>query len=226
MAANSLIEAAARLTRHYGRPAAAGPPGAWSTLVRVVLEATSPAKKAGDWSWIDESPLRTPDETAASERSRLEEILEEAGQRASLAGALSGLAKWWLRKLGDTDAPADFLSRSLETWQSELRAIRGVNWELADRILLVVGRLPVYPLDRGSMRIAARHGWVEMTAEYDDWQAFFVGGLRDSDVELWQLSYWNRRMGRDFCGKAPQCEECPLRELLPARGAIKLENEE
>ncbi len=218
MAMNALIGAAHLLERHYGRRPDAGKPGVWSTLVRVVLERAGAAKKAADWSWIDETALRTPGETAECERSRLEDVLEEAGHRAAAASVLSALAKWWLRRFNGSDAPAEFAQRPLEIWQDELRAIRGVNWELADRILRVVGGLAVYPLDRGSMRIAGRHGWVEITAEYDDWQAYFVRGLHDSEINVADVSYWNVRLGRDFCGKQPKCEECPLKTLLPAGG--------
>src|SRR4029077_15443517 len=125
--------------------------------------------KSRDWSWLDRSPLRTAEETAALGVSRLGEVLEEKDQSASKAGVLSGCALWWQRSFGGDDEPADFSRRSLESWQSELRAIRGVSWELADRILLFGGRQGVYPRDRGSQRIAARHGWVEPAAGYDEW---------------------------------------------------------
>jgi endonuclease III len=163
------------------------------------------------------------EETAAQGVSRLVHVLEENDQSASKAGALCGCALWWQRRFGADDALADFSRRSLESWQLELRAIRGVSWELADRILLVVGGQAVYPLDRGSQRIAARHGWVEPVADYDEWQTFFVKSLRDSDVSLDELAHWNVSVGRDYCRAEPRCDECPLRSLLPERGPVPLE---
>lgn len=226
MARHVLSQAVGLLKRHYGLLPEVGPPGEWATLVRVVLERGSPAKKLRDWSWIEEGPLGTPDEAVEQNGSRLAESLEAAGLGASHAGALCGLAKWWLRRIGDGEAEDIFQQRSLEAWQKELRAIRGVSWELADRILLFVGGLEVYPLDRGSLRIAARHGWMEFTAEYEDWQAFFVRILREADVELRPIAKWNVRLARDFCGAQPKCDACPLRTLLPARGPISIGTDE
>jgi endonuclease III len=225
MASEILGEAAALLKRHYGSFPQAGPPGDWTTLVRVVLESGHHSKKVRHWSWLEETALRTPGETAALSAPRLAESLGEVGHGARDAAVLNALAKWWLETVGDTDAGAVFHERSLETWQTDLRAIRGVSWELANRILLFVGGLSVYPLDRGSMRIAARHGWVDIHADYEDWQAFFVGGAGDRDVDLTQLSHWNRQLGREFCGAQPKCEECPLKALLPPRGPVPLDDQ-
>jgi endonuclease III-like uncharacterized protein len=225
MAHNILMDAAEVLRRHYGRRVE-WPPGEWLTLVRVVLERGGSPKSRRDWSWLEESPLRRPEEAALQQGSHLEEIAGAAGYKASQAKVLPPLAKWWLQNFGSAEAGADFGKRPLESWQRELRALGGVSWELADRILLVAGGLAVYPLDRGSQRIAARHGWIDLSADYDEWQAFFVGGSRDSGVALGDLSDWNSRAGRDFCGAQPKCDECPLMSLLPPRGPVPLATEE
>jgi endonuclease-3 related protein len=224
MAGNRVLNAAELLERHYGRRVAF-PPGDWSSLVGVVLEHGGTKSPAHDWSWLDETSLRGPNETAQQTGSRLEEIAAAAGLKSRQTKLLPGLARWWLQNFGDISAGADFRSHSLETWQRGLRAVRGVSWELADRILLVVGGLDVYPLDRGSQRIAARHGWMDLSAEYDEWQAFFVGGLRASGAAIADLSRWNLRVGREFCGVQPKCEKCPLQPLLPPRGPAPLSEE-
>jgi endonuclease-3 related protein len=196
------------------------------TLVRVVLEHGRQADKGRDWSCLVEGPLSTAEETARQGDSRLVELLEENQQPARKAGVLRGCALWWQRYFGAEDTPADFSRRPLESWQSELRSIRGISWELADRILLVVAGQAVYPLDRGSHRIAIRHGWVEPTADYDEWQAFFVRSQRDTGVSLPELAHWNVSVGRDYCRGEPRCDECPLKSLLPERGPMALERDE
>jgi endonuclease III len=210
------------LRQHYGAVPRPAPAGEWQTLVRVVLENRRQVKKPPDWSWLDESPLRTAEETLVLRASRLVEILEANHQAAGCARTLYGCANWWQQIFCKDAGPADFTQRSLESWQEELRAIPGVNWEMADRILLVVGRQAVYPLDRGSMRIVARHGWVATEADYDEWQTFFRRGLHDSHASLAELAHWSLSVGRDYCRSEPKCDECPLRSLLPERGPVQL----
>ncbi|HLJ10601.1 MAG TPA: hypothetical protein VKU82_05400 [Planctomycetaceae bacterium] len=223
MAQNVLHLAKELLARHY-RLQRDTPEGKWATLMDIVLERGRWQPRHTDSDSIDESALRTPRETAAISPARLADLLDQAGFPGRKAGLLCALAKWWLRNFGDNDA--DFAKLSLDRWQNDLRAIRGVNWELADRILLHVGKLAVYPLDRGSMRICARHGWMEIAAEYDEWQAFFAKGSQDADLDLALISEWFRRLGREFCGSRPKCDECPVKSLLPARGPLTIENVE
>lgn len=203
-----------------------GPPGEWLTLVRVLLDRARVSRKQADWSWLADSPLRTPVDTAGLNAGRLAGVLESAGHAASQAGPLLALAQWWIETIGGDDACAVFQSLPLEHWQKQLRALRGVSWELADRILLFVGGREVYPLDRGSLRVAARHGWMDLEAEYDDWQAFFGSGLREATVDFGETALALARVGREFCKSRPNCEDCPLKSLLPARGPVPLDSEE
>jgi endonuclease-3 related protein len=221
----ALTTAVEILERHYGRRVEL-PQGEWSSLVRVVLEPGGTKSPAHDWAWLDETPLRGPDETAQQTGSRVEEITAAAGRKSRQVKLLPGLARWWLQVFGDIPAGADFRRHSLETWQRGLRAVRGVSWELADRILLVVGGLEVYPLDRGSQRIAARHGWMDLSAQYEEWQSFFVSNLRESGAAIADSSHWNVRIGREFCGAQPKCDRCPLMPVLPPHGPVPLASEE
>jgi endonuclease III len=232
MPQNILHDAAALLARHYEAPLASAPAGEWSTLVRIVLEHGRPMKKSRDWSWITDSSLGTARDAADQTAPRLAEVLESTGYAGNKAGLLHRLAQWWQRRIGEADALEVFQSHSLEHWQNELKAIRGVSWELADRILLIVGGCAVYPLDRGSMRIALRHGWMDATSEYAEWQAFFARAARAATdrevgpIDLSQLWQWNVQLGRYFCGRDPDCENCPLKTLLPAGVPVRLEDEE
>lgn len=214
------------LAAYYGTTDRPEPPGSWTTLVHVVLQPARGTRRANDWTWVAESPLADPAETAEYDVGRLAEILEAAGHRPVLARPLHGLAAWWRKRFGDADATDLFATRSVEAWREELRSIPGVNWELTDRILLFVGGCTVYPLDRGSLRIAARHGWMDLSADYDDWQAFFTAAAHDAALDLGQLSRWHALVARDFCKTQPHCDECPLKSLLPERGMMSIEGED
>ena len=45
-----------------------------------------------------------------------------------------------------------------------------------------------------------------------------IAFLEGRVTELQRASMLIARAGRDFCGPAPRCEQCPLRELLPPGG--------
>lgn len=220
-----ILHSAANLLReHYGEPAVPGPPCKWTTLVKVVLaHGRASSKRACDWEWLHNSPLAVSRQTAASRVELLVESLESAGYSSAKAAALHALAKWYERHFDDENA-VSVENASLEQWRDELRNIRGVNLELSDRILLFVAGLSAYPVDRASLRITCRHGWMDLAADYEEWQAFFVRGMEGDTNALARLSLWNARVGKDYCGPRPACDDCPLRPLLPERGAVELDD--
>lgn len=200
-----------------------GPIGDWTTLVRVVLLSARTKQKPADWSWLQESSLRSAEATATCQRTSLESELDSAGYLPKKAAGLLALAGWWQKRIGNADSRAEQWATHRDRWRDELRQLSGVNWELADRILLFAGGVNVMPLDWGTMRIAARHGWVDPTAEYDEWQSFFVRGLHDANVDVGLFSQRVARTGAAYCGKVAKCDECPLRSLLPAGGPLPLD---
>jgi endonuclease-3 related protein len=217
-------EAVRLLDRCYGRPAGFGPFYRWSTLVRVVLEPRAHVRrKDRDWTWVDDSQLRSARETAAASLAGVVELLRAHKPPARMDTALFHLAQWWIEdELREQESP-DAWQRPVESLRSELRAVHGVGPGLRDRILLFVGGLPAFPIDRAVIRIAGRHGWIEPDADADEWQSFFSRGAANCSVSLVDLAHWFAETGRDFCGPKPYCDCCPLRSLLPAgRGPVRL----
>ncbi|MSR58190.1 MAG: hypothetical protein EXS05_11000 [Planctomycetaceae bacterium] len=105
----------------------------------------------------------------------------------------------------------------------ELLALSAVNRTLADRLLLHVGNLPAFHIDRATIRIVARHGWLDLDAEYDEWQAWFARGATDAAINLGELSYRLTQVAGEYCGPTAKCENCPLNSLLPASGPVPLD---
>jgi endonuclease III related protein len=210
----SLRAAADLLQQHYGRIGRSPQSSDWLTLVRVVLEAgTAGALPAHVIDRINETLLGTPAEVQQASVDEITAALGNAPRARPKAPVLKALGGWWMKRFG-IDRHPDW-NGDLDEYQGELRRIRGVSVEMADRILLFVGGRNVYPLDRGSLRIACRHGWMGFEAEYEEWQSFFVQGLRQADVDLQEFSHWSIRLGKDHCGPKPACEQCPLKTLLP-----------
>ena len=102
--------------------------------------------------------------------------------------------------------------------RSQLLEVGGIGPETADSIVLYAAHQPSFVVDTYTYRVLARHGWIALDADYDTMKAFFESSLpRDADLygELHALFV---QLGKSYCRKSPECEECPLRELLPENG--------
>ncbi|HZP18219.1 MAG TPA: hypothetical protein VFB00_09655, partial [Terriglobales bacterium] len=132
--------------------------------------------------------------------------------------------------------------------REQLLSLNGVGPETADSILLYAGQRPVFVVDAYTKRIAARHAILAENASYEDVRQLFErsltgcavmpaaamtacgpAALQPSRMSLARRSgrvqVFNEMhglivgVGKQYCLKArPKCEECPLRQLLPAAG--------
>ena len=79
----------------------------------------------------------------------------------------------------------------------------------------------VYPVDRPSYRIFARHGWIDATADYDEARDTFERLEPDAPSALRQLGVWLDEVASDYCrATKPKCEKCPLKPFLPESGPL------
>jgi endonuclease-3 related protein len=102
--------------------------------------------------------------------------------------------------------------------REQLLGVNGIGPETADCILLYVGNYPKFIADGYAMRVAARHGWIEFEADYHGLQEFFESRL-PADAQLYnEYHALLVRVGKEHCKTKPQCEGCPLEELLPDGG--------
>ena len=109
---------------------------------------------------------------------------------------------------------------NLAELREQLLAINGIGPETADSILLYAGGLPTFVVDTYTHRVFARHGWIELDADYYQIKDFFESGL-PLDVPLFnEYHALLVRVGKEHCRKTPRCEDCPLAELLPPGGPL------
>ena len=217
MSQGQLQNAVALLLSHYGRDVLPVMSPSWQTLVDVVIDRMKFGSDGYDR--IENSVLATPASTSSALVDEIVAALDRVSRARKKAAVLKALADWWTVRFGDQQhIDADEWCTAAETIRVELRRIRGVGLEMVDRILLCVGGVPAYPLDRGSTRVAGRHGWVGFESEYEEWQSLFVDGCDADPIELLQLSDWLSRVGSEFCGPKPNCDGCPLESLLPDAG--------
>jgi endonuclease III len=222
-----LLEVGRLLRTEYGVIAGYGEPHRWSTLVRLVVAPPRPPRRPSpEEEWIDEGPLRSAIETSKAGADRIAGFIEGFGRSARVAKTLCALAGWWLLEPERDAEESSAWDRPVATLRDQLCALPGVNLTQADRILLFVGGLPAFPVDRAALRIACRHRWMDPAADHDDWQHFFTREAGEASLSLAESSKWFSAVGRDFCGPRARCERCPLRGLLPSSGPAPLPEED
>ncbi len=152
----------------------------------------------------------------------LHELIRPVGYYRIKGRRLKNLLSYVLRRHGGSldsmfQTPCDRLRR-------ELLEINGIGPETADSILLYAGNLPTFVVDAYTLRIFARHGWVEWDADYHRLKSLFEDAL-EADAALYnEYHALLVRLGKDYCNKRrPKCQGCPLEDLLPEGGPADAE---
>ncbi len=137
----------------------------------------------------------------------LAELIRPAGYFNVKARRLKALAAWWQAK---HDWAADPATSAAELRQS-LLAVHGIGQESADSIVLYAFERPSFVIDTYTKRFLSRHGLAEPTASYAEMQKLFERHL-PKDVRLYnEYHALIVRLGKEYCRRTPQCQDCPLR---------------
>lgn len=139
---------------------------------------------------------------------------------------LKHLARWIVLHHGGRAEGLIGAHRSIDDLTAELASIRGVGQVGADTILLAGLRRPAYPVDRGTYRILVRHGWLDLSATYEDARDEILHRAGHEVDGLLELAAGMDVLSRDYCrASAPRCSVCPLRVALPESGPLGGEDE-
>jgi endonuclease-3 related protein len=149
----------------------------------------------------------------------LAELIRPAGYYQVKTKRLRNLLRYLIEQ-HDGSLEAMF-SRSAASLRADLLEINGIGSETADAILLYAGGLPTFVVDTYTHRILARHGWLDYEASYADIKDYFESALPE-DASLYnEYHALLVRIGKDYCKRtAPNCDGCPLADLLPASGVV------
>ena len=151
--------------------------------------------------------------------AELAELIRPAGYYQLKTKRLRNLLRFVVEQYGGS-LEAMF-STSLASLREQLIEINGIGPETADAILLYAGGLPTFVVDTYTHRILARHGWLDYDAMYDDIKDYFESTLPDDATLYNEYHALLVRIGKDYCKRtAPNCEACPLAEMLPAGGIV------
>lgn len=165
--------------------------------------------------WLDPSALRDlpPGEFNGVLKAR------KLAARPAAAAACVRVLRWFAERPPEAiDALAD------EVLRDELLGLRGIGAATADRILADGFDRRVYPVDRGSYRIAVRHGWIDTTAGLDEVRGVFEGLAPAEPAALRALAAGLEAIASRHCRpRRADCDGCPLRPWLPASGPVELD---
>jgi endonuclease-3 related protein len=162
---------------------------------------------------IRSADLLDPKRLRAISRERLSELIRPSGTFRVKAAYLRSLLDW-LVTWYDGDV-ASALAGETMSKREELLAIKGVGRETADSILCYAGGHAIFVVDAYTRRIAARHGWLDGTEDYDTVREWFEERLPNDAPTLNEHHAQIVNVGKDFChARTPRCEGCPLAPLF------------
>ena len=114
----------------------------------------------------------------------------------------------------------NLLATSKTELREQLLAVNGIGPETADAIVLYASQQPIFVVDTYTARVLTRHGWINEEADYHQIQEYFHLELPEN-VDLFnEYHALLVKVGKQHCGRKPECEECPLCELLPSGGPL------
>jgi endonuclease-3 related protein len=201
----------------YGIPEQTIHESAWIGFLSVLFGVPAGHAAAASLREIVRSaPLATPGEAANASAGQLVQVLAPIPRGPQKATVVRTVAAWWLTEFGDQVSPE--WNRGIEHYRESLRQIRGLGPATVDELLLFVVGLPLFPISRPALRVAVRHGWLDLSADDQEAQAFFVGGLNGEIADLRRLVVLVEKVSADYCGREPKCDGCPLQTTLPDGG--------
>jgi endonuclease-3 related protein len=173
----------------------------------------------------------------------LEKLIRSSGYFRQKAASLKTFVKFLDKNYGGS--LSRMFAQPTAELREQLLSLNGVGRETADSILLYAGQHPIFVVDAYTRRIAERHQIAPENAAYEELRVLFertltdAGQLQEMSPDLsGRTSHKPSRMsladraplaqvfnemhglivgvGKNYCSKSkPQCDECPLKHLLP-----------
>ena len=216
-------QATERLRTAYGRVELPPAGSTWKLFLHVLFGVPSDHHANEVLSeLLKSSALASPTETTQTPAGQLVEVLAPIPRGPQKASVVRAVATWWLDQFGETLSPE--WPRGVEFYRESLRAIRGLGPATVDELLLFAAQLKVFPVDRTALRVAVRHGWLDLPLEDEEAQSFFVRGLLQAEIDPREFSRLLTKVGEHHCGREPKCDGCPLQPLLPSGGPLSPES--
>jgi endonuclease-3 related protein len=177
--------------------------------------------------------LLEPEKLFALPEARLAELIRPAGYFNVKARRLRSFLRVLVEQFGG-DLEKLFVGETSAV-RERLLAIHGIGPETADSMLLYAGGHHSFVVDAYTKRIFSRHNWTGKSrkqkaegeknteASYNQLKLLCESSLNQKTGAA-RLDYWQDyhaqlvMVGKHFCRpRAPRCDECPLKPLLPQK---------
>ena len=195
-------------------------------MVAVLLKEAGVPDVSETLDSLGEAGLADPAPLAGSPTIDLLNLLRTTAPRLAprVAATLRRLAEWIVEfEAGNSDRLAD-PDRSTQSLRDGLGSIKGIGRATADSLVLHALGRPAFPVDRGTYRILVRHGWLDLTADYDEAHDLIVQGASDQIELLAEAEQALAQIARRHCRvQAPACSGCPFEPFLPEGGAVEID---
>ena len=205
-----------KLLAHYGRPAGEAEAGSLAALLVATLAPVAAQKKQ---KWLDdlrEAGLLDAQRLARLSPQELQDQLAPVGNARVNVPRLKSVLKLLVEQFDG--AVEELFATPMDLLREQLLALNGVGPETADRVLLEAGGLPSFVVDLATQRVLKRHGWVDFEADYHAVKEYAESSMESDPTLYRELHALLARVGEEHCRKTPQCDGCPLADLLPEGG--------
>jgi endonuclease III related protein len=167
---------------------------------------------------LKRAKVLTPRKLYALSTGELAEFIRPAGYFRIKAKRLHNLVKFFVECYRGSIAAMQKVDT--QELRNQLLALNGIGPETADSILLYAVGKPVMVVDTYTNRVFSRHGWVSHGTTYHPLQEHVTAQLPADATLFNEFHALLVHVGHHYCSTKPRCEECPLRGMLPANGAI------
>jgi endonuclease-3 related protein len=206
--------------------AAFGPQEWWPAKTRFEVIVGAVLTQNAAWRNVEQALANLRARRALSPRalhqlaqSELAELIRPSGYFRLKAQRLKNLTGFLFNRYGG--ALNRMFATDLATLRGELLAVNGIGPETADSILLYAGNLPTFVVDTYTQRVLKRHRWIETDADYHAVKRHFESSLPAEAALFNEFHALLVRVGNRHCRKTPDCEQCPLADLLPSDGPLE-----
>ncbi len=222
---STLSEALIAITTHPPQRRE-GDRDALTRMIAVLLEEAGVSDVAGAIDAIHDASLTGARAIADASTIDFLNVLRSSAPRIPprVAATIKHLGQW-VADFEDGQAERlDEPGRSTQSLRDGLASIKGVGRRTADALVLHALARPAFPLDRGTYRILVRHGWLDVTADYDEAHDLVVHAAGGSPDALAAAEQTFTDVARRHCRvQAPRCAGCPLEPFLPEGGALEID---